>query len=83
MLGIIIANWNGEKIIDKCLQSLVEQDYKNFKVYIIDNASKDKSIEIIERYSKEINIQLTKLDYNSGFAVANNIGIKQAIDDGC
>ena len=51
MLGIIIANWNGEKIVDKCLQSLVEQDYKNFKVYIIDNASKDKSIEIIERYS--------------------------------
>lgn len=83
MLGIIIANWNGEKIIDKCLQSLVEQEYTDFKVYIIDNASKDKSIEIIERYSKEISIELTKLDYNSGFAVANNIGIKQAIDDGC
>ena len=31
MLGIIIANWNGDKIVDKCLQSLVEQDYKILK----------------------------------------------------
>ena len=41
MLGIVIANWNGEKLIDKCLESLKNQSFKDFKVYIIDNDSKD------------------------------------------
>lgn len=83
MLGIVIANWNGEKIIGSCLKSLSQQTYKNFKVYIIDNNSKDESISIIESYNEKLSIELTRLDYNSGFAVANNIGIKQAIDEGC
>lgn len=83
MLGIVIANWNGEKLIDKCIGSLVKQSYQDFKIYIIDNDSKDNSVELINGYKDKADIKLTKLDYNSGFAVANNIGIKQAIDDGC
>lgn len=83
MLGIIIANWNGEKLLCKCLESLQNQSFNEFKVYIVDNGSKDKSISIIEKYKKNIDISLTKLEYNSGFAKANNIGIKDAIKDGC
>lgn len=83
MLGIVIANWNGEELIDKCLSSLVEQEYKEFRVYIIDNASKDNSIKVINSYKEQLQIVLTEFDHNSGFAVANNIGIKQAFEDGC
>ncbi|MGL4912815.1 MAG: glycosyltransferase family 2 protein [Romboutsia sp.] len=83
MLGIIIANWNGEKLIEKCLESLSKQKFTEFKIYIVDNASKDNSKEIINNYKKKLEIELTELDYNSGFAVANNIGIKQAIQDKC
>ena len=83
MLGIIIANWNGEKLIDKCLKSLNEQTFKDFKIYIIDNDSKDNSNKIINYYKSKLNIELTNLDHNSGFAKANNIGIKQAIRDKC
>lgn len=83
VLGIVIANWNGEKILNDCLDSLVKQSYKEFKIYIIDNASSDNSLEIIRQYRKKINIDLTIMDYNTGFAVANNIGIQKAIDDGC
>lgn len=83
MLGIVIANWNGERIIDRCLQSLSKQKYKKFKIYIIDNGSTDRSIEIIENYMNEMEMEIYKLDYNSGFAKANNIGISNAIKDGC
>lgn len=83
MLGIVIANWNGEKLIDKCLLSLENQLFKNFKIYIIDNNSKDNSINIINGYKKNLNIDLIEMDYNSGFAPANNIGIKKAINEGC
>ena len=64
MLGIVIANWNGEKIIGSCLKSLSQQTYKNFKVYIIDNNSKDESISIIESYNEKLSIELTRLDYD-------------------
>ena len=83
MLGIVIANWNGEKLIDKCLESLENQSFKDFKVYIIDNDSKDNSKKVIRSYSKKLNIDLIEMSYNSGFAPANNIGIKKAINDGC
>lgn len=83
MLGIVIANWNGEKLIDKCLESLENQVFKDFKVYIIDNASKDNSRVVIKKYMNRLNIDLTEMSYNTGFAPANNVGIKKAIKDGC
>ena len=83
MLGIVIANWNGEKLIDKCLESLENQVFKDFKVYIIDNASKDNSRDVIKKYINRLNIDLMEMEYNTGFAPANNIGIKKAIKDGC
>ncbi|WP_196001896.1 glycosyltransferase family 2 protein [Clostridium sp. 1001271B_151109_B4] len=83
MVGIVIANWNGEKLIDKCLSSLENQLFKDFKVYIIDNDSKDNSINIINSYKEKLNIDLVEMDHNSGFAPANNIGIKKAINEGC
>lgn len=83
MLGIVIANWNGEKLIDKCLESLENQVFKNFKVYIIDNASNDNSRDVIKKYINRLNIDLMEMSYNTGFALANNIGIKKAIKDGC
>ena len=82
MLGIVIANWNGEKLIDKCLESLENQVFKDFKVYIIDNASKDNSRVVIKKYMNRLNIDLTEMSYNTGFAPANNVGIKKAIKDG-
>ena len=83
MLGIVIANWNGEKLIDKCLESLENQVFKDFKVYIIDNASNDNSRDVIKKYMNRLNIDLMEMSYNTGFALANNIGIKKAIKDGC
>lgn len=83
MLGIVIANWNGEKLIDKCLTSLKNQEFKEFKIYIIDNDSRDNSRNIINGYKNELDIDLIEMDYNSGFAPANNIGIQKAINDGC
>ena len=83
MLGIVIANWNGEKLIDKCLESLENQVFKDFKVYIIDNASNDNSRDVIKKYMNRLNIDLMEMSYNTGFAPANNVGIKKAIKDGC
>lgn len=83
MLGVVIANWNGEKILDKCLESFKLQEFTDYKLYIVDNGSKDKSLNIIRSYEELLNIELIELKENSGFAKANNLGIKKAIGDGC
>ncbi|MBK1813896.1 glycosyltransferase family 2 protein [Clostridium sp. YIM B02505] len=81
MFSVIIANWNGEALIEKCLQSFVNQSFKEFKLYIVDNGSKDSSIDIINGYCEVLNIEIIKLDSNTGFAYANNVGMLRAFED--
>ena len=52
LVCIVIVNWNGEKIIGDCLDSLKKTSYKNLKMVVIDNGSKDKSKEIIKKFKK-------------------------------
>ncbi|GFP74271.1 glycosyltransferase family 2 protein [Clostridium fungisolvens] len=81
MFSVVIANWNGEALLEKCLQSFVNQSFKEFKLYLVDNGSKDSSIDIINGYNDELDIELIKLDKNTGFAYANNVGMLRAFND--
>lgn len=73
---VVIPNYNGIKYVDKCLDSLKKQTYKEFKVIIIDNASTDGSLELIEENYEEF--QLVKNSINTGFCKAVNQGIEIA-----
>lgn len=53
---VVIPNYNGIKYVDKCLDSLKKQTYKEFKVIIIDNASTDGSLELIEENYEEFEL---------------------------
>lgn len=81
MFSIITANWNGAKYLDSYLSSLVNQTYQDFNVYIVDNGSKDASFDILTKYEESLKLKLIKLNKNTGFAVANNIGIDEAMKD--
>ncbi len=74
---IIIPNWNGSTLISKCIKSLEGQTYKA-TIVVIDNASTDNSIDIIEKQFK--NVILIKNSTNLGFAGGVNMGIRYAID---
>ncbi|MBM6615366.1 glycosyltransferase family 2 protein [Desemzia sp. RIT804] len=79
MFSIIVVNWNGEKYLKGFFNSLVEQNYKNFEVYFVDNGSSDYSLDIVKEYSRYLEIIVIKLSENLGFAEANNIGIDVAL----
>lgn len=81
--SIVTANYNGEKFLERLFESLKNQTYKNFDFYFVDNGSVDKSLSIIEKYNKPLDIKVIKLDKNYGFAEANNIGIDKAIQNNC
>lgn len=75
-VSVVIANWNGKKWLDKCLNTLFYQDYDNLEVIIVDNNSTDGSVDFIkDNYNKVIIIENKK---NLGFGVANNIGVKRS-----
>ena len=44
-IPIIILNWNGFADTEACLESLMKQTFQDFKVYLVDNGSKDESPE--------------------------------------
>ena len=89
MLSIILVNYNNTHHTINCLKSLQYQNYKNFELIIIDNASREfykkkidkflKSNEIIESFRKKIRVYYSKK--NLGFTGGNNLGFKKAKGD--
>ena len=50
---ILISTYNGEKYLAEQLDSLLNQTYQNIKIFIRDDGSKDKTIDIIKEYQKK------------------------------
>lgn len=80
LVSIIIVNWNGKHWLEKCLPSLYKQNYKNFEIVLVDNASTDGSIEFIKKYYPKVR-KIVKNKENLGFAEANNRGYRVATGD--
>ena len=57
-IGIGINIWNVEKTIERLLNSIIKQTYKNFTIYILDNQSTDRSIKIINTIKKRTKAQI-------------------------
>lgn len=75
-VSIIIPNYNGANFIKECIDSLKAQEYKDFEIIMVDNDSRDWSVEIVERDFPEVRIK--KLDQNYGFSRAVNEGLRMS-----
>lgn len=75
-VSVQIINWNGLRFLKDCFNSLLKQDYPNLELVLVDNGSKDESINFIKsNYSAEINKGLIRIDAlgkNYGFAEGYN-----------
>lgn len=76
--SIIILTWNSQKVLTTCLDKLSKQSYKNFETIIVDNGSGDENLDYISKQYTTLNLRIKKLNTNTGFAVANNIGAQMA-----
>jgi GT2 family glycosyltransferase len=72
LISINILTYNGEKWIEKCIKSVLEQTYPNIEILVIDNASTDNTLEKIQ------NIKIIKNEKNLGFSAGHNIGIRES-----
>lgn len=85
MIGIVTVLYNSEKVLREFFFSLNKQTYKDFRLYVIDNASSDYSLEVARQLTKEVDFQSYFIcnKQNYGVAKGNNQGIKKALSDGC
>ena len=76
LVSLIIVNWNGKKWLRNCLDSVYSQNYKNFEVIFVDNASTDDSVDFVKDNYPETKIIQNEDNY--GFAKGNNIATRIA-----
>ncbi len=78
-ISIITVVFNGEKYIEKTVQSVVSQDYDNIEYIIIDGKSTDNTIKILEAYRNKIAVLISEKD--KGIYDAMNKGQQAATGD--
>jgi glycosyltransferase involved in cell wall biosynthesis len=78
LVSIIIPVYNLEKILSKCLDSVINQTYKNLEIIVINDGSKDGSEAIIKNYAKKDKRIVLISQKNGGQAKARNVGISQS-----
>ena len=76
LISIIIVTYNSGKYLEGCLKSIFKQSYKNYEIIIIDNQSKDKTLKIIKKHEKRIDLWVSEKD--NGIFDAMNKGIKRS-----
>ena len=78
LVSIIVPVYNVEKYLRKCLDSIVNQTYKNIEVICVDDGSPDNSIDILREYrAKDDRVTIIR-QKNKGLSGARNTGIKNA-----
>ena len=80
-IGIIIPNYNYEHTIDKCLNSIAKQTYKNYEAIFIDDMSTDNSVKIASSYKDKMNIKIIELPQKRLNGGARNEGYLHLSND--
>ena len=75
-VDIIIPNYNKSDHIEETINSVINQTYKNWFLYIIDDNSSDNSLEKINKYLNFENVKIITLKKNKGPAFARNYGMR-------
>ncbi len=77
-ISIIVPVYNVEKYLERCIESILEQTFKNFELVLINDGSTDNSGKICDEYANRDNRIRVIHKKNEGVSVARNIGIETA-----
>ena len=75
LISVIILNYNGKNYLNNCLDSVFKNNYDNYEVILVDNASTDKSLQAAEHlFGNNPHLKIIKNTANLGFSGGNNAG---------
>ncbi|MBC6679569.1 glycosyltransferase [Zhenpiania hominis] len=75
LISVIVPIYNMERYLEQCIQSLLNQDYKNIEILLINDGSNDNSAAICRKYSKKDRRIIYIEQENQGVSAARNTGI--------
>lgn len=78
LVSVVIPVYNGEKYLEKTVESILKQDYQNIELILVDDGSSDNSAEIIRKLEGEDSRIKPFYNQNGGVAKARNFGIAQS-----
>ncbi len=79
LVSIVIANFNGQRYLENCLDSILASTYQEYEIIIVDDGSTDESKQIISSFkNKDQRIILIENEKNLGASASRNRAIKQA-----
>lgn len=81
LVSVIVPLYNGEKYINRCLDSLKAQTYPNCEFIVVNDGSQDLSLSIAEGYAQEDSRFKALTQLNQGVAAARNTGLNMALGD--
>lgn len=76
--SVIVPVYNVERYLERCLNSILNQTYRNYEVILIDDGSTDQSGKICDKYSKKFKQSIVIHQNNQGLSGARNTGISVA-----
>lgn len=75
-VSLILVNWNGRPFLPACLSSLLQSDYPDFDVLVVDNASSDDSVQFVRQTFPQVEVY--ESGQNLGYGAGGNIGLRRA-----
>lgn len=75
LFSIIVPVYNCEIYIEQCIQSVLNQDFQDYEIILINDASEDNSKQICNKYEKNKKVTVIHNKQNSGVSYSRNIGI--------
>jgi GT2 family glycosyltransferase len=80
LVGILVLNWNSPQDTIRCLRSIENSDYQNFIILVVDNGSKDDSLD--QLHIAYPDLEILETGHNLGYCGGNNAGIRYLLDQG-
>lgn len=81
MISVVIPTFNREKLIERAVESVLNQSYNDIEIIVVDDCSTDNTHLIMEKYKNNKKVKYIKLKTNSGACRARNEGIRNASGD--
>lgn len=76
LVSVVVVNRNRAELLADCLRSLLDQSYPKLEIWVIDNGSEDKSLQVLDSFA-EPRLQWISLQENQGFAGGNNLAFQK------
>lgn len=80
-VSVIVPIYNSEKTLKKCIESIISQTYSNIEIILVNDGSKDTSLNIMKEYKEKDSRIIMISQPNKGLSGARNTGIKNATGD--